>query len=168
MSVLITAGTGTHEIEFNNYLIKPGRVFMLAPGQAHTWELSDDIDGYILFHTKEFYDLNFTYEKVGNYPFFSNLCNTPMIELTKPALKKIQSMFSEIVKEYRNDGLMKFKKLPSMVNILYIELSREYLPKKMIENQNLPYLARVRQLEELINKNFVEIKSPAKYASSCM
>ena len=164
MSVLFTAGNGTHEIEFNNYLIKPGRVFMLGPGQVHTWELSDNIDGYIFFHTKEFYDLNFTYEKVANYPFFSSLGNTPLIVLKKSSLKKIESMFSEIVKEYHHNELMKFKKLFSMVNILYIELSREYLPQKMRDDQNLPYLARVRQLEELINTNFVDIKSPGQYA----
>ncbi|HLK28040.1 MAG TPA: AraC family transcriptional regulator [Puia sp.] len=164
MSVLITAGNGTHEIEFNNYLIKPGRVFMLSPGQVHTWELSENINGYILFHTKEFYDLNFTYEKVENYPFFSSLRNTPLIILKKLPLKKIEPMFKEIVNEYRNNELMKFKKLCSIVNILYIELSREYLPQKMRDDQNLPYLARVRHLEDLINQNFVDIKSPGKYA----
>jgi AraC family transcriptional regulator, transcriptional activator of pobA len=164
MSVLFTGGSGTHEIEFNNYIIKPGSVFMLGPGQVHTWELSHDVDGYIFFHTKEFYDLNFTYERVDNYPFFCSLHNTPLIVLKKAALKKIESMFREIVKEYHHTELMKFKKLPSMVNILYIELSREYLPQKMRDDQNLPYLARVRQLEDLINKNFVDIKSPGKYA----
>jgi len=164
MSVLFTAGTGTHKIEFNNYLIKPGRVFMLSPGQAHTWELSDDIDGYIFFHTKEFFELNVTNEKVSDYPFFSSLNNTPLIVLKKSSLKKIESIFSEIVKEYHHNELMKFKKLFSLVNILYIDLSREYLPKKMRDDQNLPYLARVRQLEELINKNFVDIKSPGQYA----
>lgn len=164
MSVLFTAGTGTHEIEFNHYLIKPGSVFMLGPGQVHTWELSDDIDGYVFFHTKEFYDLNFTYEKVDHYPFFCSLHNTPLIVLKKAALKIIKSMFSEIVNEYHHTKLMKFSKLPSMVNILYIELSREYLPQKLRDDQNLPYLAKVRQLEDLINKNFVDIKSPGKYA----
>ena len=73
-------------------------------------------------------------------------------------------MFRDIVKEYQHNELMKFKKLASLVNILYIELSREYLPQKMRDDQNLPYLARVRQLEGLINKNFVDIKSPGKYA----
>lgn len=164
MSVLITAGSGTHEIEFNNYLIKPGRVFMLSPGQTHTWELSDDIDGYVFFHTKEFYDLNFTYEKVANYPFFCSLGNTPLIVLKKSSLKKTESMFREIVEEYHQNELMKFKKIFSLVNILYIDLSREYLPQKMRDDQNLPYLARVRQLEDLINKNFVDIKSPGQYA----
>lgn len=164
MSVLITAGSGTHEIEFINYLVKPGSVFMLAPGKVHTWELSDDIDGYVFFHTKEFYDLNFTYEKVADYPFFCSLGNTPLIVLKKTSLKIIESRFSEIVKEYHYNELMKFKKIFSTVNILYIELSREYLPKRMRDDQNLPYLARVQQLEDLINKNFVDIKSPGQYA----
>lgn len=164
MSVLITAGNGTHEIEFNNYIVKPGSVFMLGPGQVHTWELSDDTDGYVFFHSKEFYDLNFTYEKVENYPFFCSLGNTPLIVLKNAVLKKIGAMFREIVKEYHLTELMKFKKLASLVNILYIELSREYLPQKLRDNQNLNYLARVRQLEDLINKNFVDIKSPGKYA----
>lgn len=164
MSVLFTAGSGTHEIEFYNYPIKPGSVFLLGPGKVHAWELSDDIDGYIFFHTKEFYDLNFTYEKVAGYPFFSSLGNTPLIVLKKSSFKKIESMFSEIVREYRHNELMKFKKIFSLVNILYIELSREYLPQKMRADQNLPYLARVQQLEDLINKNFVNIKSPGEYA----
>ena len=137
---------------------------MLGPGQVHSWDLSGDIDGYIFFHTKEFYDLNFTYEKVDDYPFFCSLHNTPLIALKKTALEKIESMFRDIVKEYQHNELMKFKKLASLVNILYIELSREYLPQKMRDDQNLPYLARVRQLEGLINKNFVDIKSPGKYA----
>ncbi len=164
MGLLFSAGSGTHDIEFNHYVIAPGRVFMLGPGKVHTWDLSDDIDGYIFFHTKEFYDLSFTYEKVENYPFFSSLRNSPLITLKKSARKKIEPIFKEIVEEYRGNELMKFKKLSSLLNILYIELSREYLPEKMRAKQNLPYLAKVQQLENLIDKNFVDVKSPGKYA----
>ena len=70
VGIIFTRGSGTHQIEFNNYDIKPGYVFMLAPGEVHDWKLSRDIEGFIFFHTKEFFDLNFTYEKVDNYPFF--------------------------------------------------------------------------------------------------
>ncbi len=164
MGILITAGSGTHVIEFNSYVITPGNVFMMGPGKVHTWQLSDDIDGYLFFHTKEFYDVNFTYEKVESYPFFSSLRNTPLITLKKSAQKRIEPMFKEIVEEYRQEGLMKFRKLSSLLNVLYIELSREYIPQKMRDEQNLPYLAKVQHLEELIDKNFLDIKSPAKYA----
>src|SRR5579872_4251779 len=75
VSVLFTKGSGVHEIDFNRYDIVPGSVFMLSPGQVHTWTLSKDIDGYIVFHDKEFYNLNFTREKIENYPFFSTTEN---------------------------------------------------------------------------------------------
>ena len=54
--VLFTKGHGTHEIDFNKYDIKSGAVFMMTPGQMHNWNLSKDIDGYVFFHTKNFYD----------------------------------------------------------------------------------------------------------------
>ncbi len=61
----------------------PDHVFMIAPGEVHDWNLSKDIDGYIFFHTKEYFDLNFTYEKVDNYPFYCCLRNNPLIFLNR-------------------------------------------------------------------------------------
>jgi AraC family transcriptional regulator, transcriptional activator of pobA len=33
VSVLFTRGGGTHEIEFNKYDVRPGKVFMIAPAR---------------------------------------------------------------------------------------------------------------------------------------
>ena len=35
LTILFTKGSGRHEIDFNSYEIKPGAVFLLAPGQTH-------------------------------------------------------------------------------------------------------------------------------------
>jgi AraC family transcriptional regulator, transcriptional activator of pobA len=164
VSVLFTCGSGTHEIEFNKYDVRPGKVFMIAPGQVHNWQFSRDINGYIFFHTKEFFDLNFTYEKVENFPFFSSLRNCPEIVLKKPLFKKIKEMYREITGEYHQDQLMKFQKIVSLVNVLYITLAREYIPPTVRESQDLNYLTRLKKLEGLIDKNFRIIKSPEKYA----
>jgi AraC family transcriptional activator of pobA len=164
VSVLFTRGSGTHEIEFNKYDVQPGKVFMMAPGQVHNWQFSNDIDGYIFFHTKEFFDLNFTYEKIENYPFFSSLRNCPEIVLKKTPFKKIEEIYREITEEYHQDQLMKFQKIVSLVNVLYITLSREYIPQTVRESQDLNYLTRLKKLEGLIDKNFRIIKSPEEYA----
>lgn len=42
MSVLFKKGSGIHEIDFNAYAIVPGSVFVLFPGQAHTWKVSKE------------------------------------------------------------------------------------------------------------------------------
>jgi AraC family transcriptional regulator, transcriptional activator of pobA len=164
LSVLFTRGSGTHEIEFDRFDIKPGRIFMLSPGKVHTWQLSKDIDGYILFHTREFYDFNFTYDKVENYPFFSSLRNSPLIALNRTDLKKLEPVFKEVVEEYRENELMKFQKIGSLMNVLYIELARKYLPQQLREKRNLNFLAKVKKFEDLVDSNFKTVKSPKEYA----
>jgi AraC family transcriptional activator of pobA len=164
MGMLFTKGSGTHQIEFNNYKVRPGYVFMIAPGEVHDWKLSKDIDGYIFFHTKEFFNLNFTFEKVENYPFYCCLRNHPLITLRKGSRRKIDTMFSEIVDEYKHYELLKFQRLSSLINVLYIALSRLYLPDKILQTSNFHYLGKLKQLEELIDKRFKECKHPRDYA----
>jgi AraC family transcriptional regulator, transcriptional activator of pobA len=164
MSVLFTKGSGIHEIDFKAYDIVPGSVFMLFPGQVHSWEVSKDIDGYIFFHDKEFYNLNFTREKVENYPFFSSTENAPLIILTGGEVPGIEISFREIVTEYRNRQLMGFQKICSLLNVLYIDLSRAYLPVAQRAKQNETQLMQVRRLEILVENNFRSIKYPRQYA----
>jgi AraC family transcriptional regulator, transcriptional activator of pobA len=164
VGMLFTKGSGTHQIDFNNYAIKPGYVFMLAPGEVHDWKLSADIEGYIFFHTKEFFDLNFTYEKVDNYPFYCCLRNNPLIVLKNKSQEEIKKIFSEIVDEYKHSELLKFQKLSSLLNVLYISLSRIYLPGKIHQSKNLYYLGKLKELDQLIDKHFKQHKSPKDYA----
>lgn len=137
---------------------------MLSPGQVHTWKLSKDIDGYIVFHDKEFYNLNFTREKVENYPFFSSTENTPLIILPEGELSNIVMSFRAIVTEYRNLELMAYQKICSLLTVLYIDLSRAYLPLAQRAKQNETRLAQVRRLEILVENNFRTIKYPWQYA----
>jgi AraC family transcriptional activator of pobA len=164
MSLLFTAGSGTHIVEFVKYKIEPGVVFMLGPGKVHTYELSDDIDGIIFFHTREFFDLNFTFDKVDQYPFFSSVRNSPLIVLPKPSTEKIEGLFNDIVGEYEGRNFMRLKIICSYIHLLYFALTRAYLPEKLMDSQNLRYLSKVQQLEDLIDKNFRTIKSVQSFA----
>ena len=164
MSVLFTKGSGIHEIDFKVYDIVPGSVFVLFPGQVHTWKVSKDIDGYIFFHDKEFYNLNFTREKVENYPFFSSTENTPLIILKDGEVSGIEISFREIVTEYRIRQLMGFQKICALLNVLYIDLSRAYLPVAQRAKQNETQLMQVRRLEILVENKFRSIKYPRQYA----
>ena len=162
--MLFTSGSGIHQIEFNNYDIKPGSVFMIAPGEVHDWNLSKDVDGYIFFHTKEYFDLNFTYEKVDNYPFYCSLRNNPCILLNNKSRKKVEEIFKEINDEYGRNELFKFQKITSLLNVLYISLSRIYLPDRILQSTHLNYLAKLKQIDQLIEKHFKEYKYPKDYA----
>ena len=161
--VFFTAGKGSHEIDFNTYPIKPGSVFVMNPGQMHNWKFSDDIDGYVFFHSRQFYDEGFTKESIQDYPFFSSLHNPPLVQLKKSSLPNMKLLFEEIVSEYKSGEFLRFEKLHALMTLVYIELTRQYELVKVPENEN--YLARVRMLEELIDMNFKTKKYPYEYAA---
>lgn len=161
--LLFTKGHGVHYVDFNKYLIKPGTVFMMGPGQVHSWELSDDIDGYVFFHSKAFYDEGYTNEKITNYPFFTSIQNQPLVVIKKSTLISIEDLFKKILEEYKQDKLLRFNKLHALVNILYVELTRIYNTGTNVENKK--YLNTVRKFESLVDNNFKEMKFPVEYAS---
>jgi AraC-like DNA-binding protein len=166
LSVLFTRGNGIHEVDFQTFDIRPGYIFLLSPGQVHHWKVSEDIDGYIIFHKKEFYDLNFTYERIEHFPFFGNCQNAPLIQLRKEQAIALTVQFRLIVDEYKSKYLMHFQKICSMLNVLYIDLARIYLPGKRINKHREIQLAHIRRLNALIDNNFKDIKSPANYAKN--
>jgi AraC family transcriptional activator of pobA len=161
--VLFTSGSGTHEVDFQSYPVKPGALFLLRPGQMHNWNLSKDSDGYLFFHTRHFYDEGYTLEKINNYPFYSSLHNPRMILLKNKSYLKIRELLKEINEEYQKNELLKFQKLHTLVNLVYIETSRLYKPSAKMGTEN--YLLKVRHFEDLIDKNFKEIKTAGEYAA---
>ena len=60
--------------------------------------------------------------------------------------------------------MYKPQKLYKLVNLVYIELIRVYIPFHIRVEQNHNYLGKVRRLEELIDANFRTAKLPGEYA----
>ena len=45
--ILMTAGTGTHQVDFTTYKISKNQMFILKPGQVHSWKLQN-IKGFVV------------------------------------------------------------------------------------------------------------------------
>jgi AraC family transcriptional activator of pobA len=46
--MIVTGGSGHHQIDFKNHKISPGQIYIMKPGQMHSWILSKGIKGYIV------------------------------------------------------------------------------------------------------------------------
>jgi len=161
--VIVTKGSGKHEIDFNSYDVKPGSVFVLNPGQTHKWLLSSDIQGFVFFHSSEFYDQGFTIERIQNYPFYNSLFNLPLILFKqKENFNKVLLFFEEILTEYNQNKPLKLERIHALVTLVYIELTRVYKPTLMPKNAH--YLNQVSKLIDLINKHYKKHKFPHEYA----
>lgn len=165
LCVLFTEGTGTHEIDFNSYTIKPGMVFFLKPGQTHFWKFKTAPEGFIFFHSQEFYELKFLEHTLFSFPFFYSYQNPPVVELDSQKNYELQLKFLEVYKEYSQRNLLRELKIVNLLNNIYIELTRIYtlnIDLEKLSSSNYPNI--LATLENLINTNFYNEKFPKFYA----
>ncbi len=160
--VFFTKGSGLHAVDFTPYEIKPGTVYLLKPGQVHSWQLSEDIDGYIIFYSKEIYNLYFGKKKIEDYPFFNSSENTPEIVLNSLQINKITTYFNLLSEESRQNGLMKSDKLLNLIDLIHLELAGIYMTAGNHEMH--PYHLKIKILENLMAEHYKQHKLPSFYA----
>lgn len=80
--------------------------FFCHLGQIHSWELSDDTDGYIFFFSQEYYNMHYVNQKLKNFPFFSSVSFPRKLQLDNQNLQKIDSLFTELQEESLEENLM--------------------------------------------------------------
>lgn len=162
--LLITHGSGTHLIDFKSYEVKPGTIFFLSPGQVHHWHLSEDVNGYIIFFTKEYLLVDFNFNKLPRLPFFYTHINSPYMEVKEEDYAGLLFLFRKIAEEYLERKKFFHDMIRLNLKMLLIDLERKYTGKKAMPQLMKFQENQIYRLELLIDENFKEHKSIAFYA----
>ncbi len=165
LCVIFSKGSGVHEVDFNRYIVAPGAVYFLRPGQTHYWKFDTQPEGYIFFHTKDFYETFFSISKLEQFPFYFSHKNTPSLNLSLSATIAIASKFKSLNDEYHKNLPYKKQKLSSLVNMIYIDLARYYSTIESDRyNISSTYITILRALEKTIEIHYKTQKSAKFYA----
>lgn len=162
--VYVNKGSGSHTIDFDTYSMLPGSFFFISPGQVHSWELSEDIDGYILFFSADYYMLYFSQKNLYNYPFFHTIHNKPYLYLENLAAKRIEKLFEDIHDEFTSENFGNDDIIRDFLDILLIQSARMYRIGQEDKESNSLQRRQLRLLETLVDKYYKEIKAVADYA----
>lgn len=160
--VLFTKGSGFHTVDFDTFEIQPNSLFVLKPGQVHSWQLSEDIGGYIAFYSQEVYNVYFGKKQIDDYSFFRNLKNSPEMILNEFQTKEISNYFDLILEENNRNEFKKIDKLLNLLDVIHIELARIYESQQ--EHNLHSYHIKIQELEQLVNQYFKSEKLPSFYA----
>lgn len=162
--LLISAGTGTHTIDFKYYPVKPGSVFFLSPGQVHSWQLSTDTNGHILFFKGSFYSALFTQRKLMSFSFFHSNHAVPVMEIESDKVKELTFYFERIDQEITDPGWSSITQLASYTDLLLTNCYRYYLEKNLNSSASTMQLDLFQKIEVLIDSNFLENREVSFYA----
>jgi AraC-like DNA-binding protein len=152
--LLFTAGSGTHAIDIQSYSVEAGAFFFLAPGQVHSWQLSEDCEGHILFFSTEFYSFGFPSKNLLHYPFFSASEMPSRLLLPAKQQVDVERLFEAMEAEILNPASSKKEMLRSYLEILLITLSRIYESAYGLKTENRPSQNRQKALESAIETHF--------------
>lgn len=162
LMLYVTGGKGKHQIDFEDFEVSKGRFFFIKPGQMHCWDLSEDIAGYVFFHSKDFYDNYFNSHTINNFHLFKNYQTKPFVDLEGQSAIFMETLLGQLEKEYTHNEPMRLSKVHSIIHLIYIEISRIY--KGALKPITSKYLDKLNQFEELIELNYSTLKFPRDYA----
>jgi AraC-like DNA-binding protein len=138
-------------------------MFFIQPGQIHHWNLSDDIDGFVVFYSQEMYNLYFRQKTIESYPFYYALGNSPEMIFDAKELKAIVSYFYNMLEEYQGNKMLKQDKIINLLDSIHIEIARKYNEQYVLEMH--PYNVKIKNFSVLLEKFFLTEKTPSFYAS---
>ena len=165
LCVLFTEGIGKHEIDFNSYQVNPGKVFFLKPGQTHSWQFDTKPEGFIFFHSQEFYEIKFLDHTLHSFPFYYSNQNPPFLELSPLKMDVLKLKFEEVYAEYQQQNLLRELKIINLINSIYIDLTRAYTADVNLEKLvSTSYSMILENLENLIHQHFYKEKLPKFYS----
>ncbi len=163
--IYIAQGSGTHDIDYCRYYVKPKQMFFMNDGQVHDWSFSDDTIGYTLFFKKEFYEVIEKKLSLPALPFFNlNSNNIPYVVFSDEQSVILEQFFEMILKEFKEAKLYNESVIKLILKMILINSLRIY---ENCNPQNASSLnfTKIHKFETLIDQNYKSIKSVKDYAS---
>jgi AraC-like DNA-binding protein len=152
--LFITQGSGTHTIDFKEYKVAPQMVFFMTPGQVHSWNLSDDTDGYVVFFTSEYYHQEFPQKKLYHYPFFNALLHQPYLPITPEEQAALTFVIGQMQEESARPELMQTDMLLLYLEMLLIRLNRIFQSQDPAVPATGGVTGQLQHLENLIDQHY--------------
>lgn len=159
--ILVTGGSGSHDIDFTTYTLQPNRLFLIAPGQVHAWNELNHVKGFVLLFTDNFVALSKGRKLLANWPLFragqSCSVDIPATESGK-WIEHFEAMEAEIKlsDDFTRDAIF------YAIGNLLVRASRQY---EVANKRSSPSQDLLFQFQELIETNFATLKTPKEYAT---
>ena len=164
----VTAGTGTHDVDFQRYDVRPGTWWFLSPGQAHHLVMDGPHEGWVVSFGADFFGVSETSREVlVNSGLFNNLLNFKPFELKNPTvagqlenpLRAMREEFSQPKAPLHADLLR------SWLTIFLIEATRAFADQLAGPQETSRTVCLVRQFQDLVEREFQTHPKVADYAA---
>jgi len=159
--VLFLSGAGKHEIDFKQYSISRGQVYVMGPGQVHSWMFEGDMKGYIVnFDIDYFKSLLLQSDYVESLAMFSSL-NEGVFTLDELQLREIMGLMSQLIELNEKPIVSDLNR--SLLLYILLKLDQAYAPN--FPSKTVDYhLVLIKNFIALVDQHYKDLHLPKEYA----
>lgn len=163
----VTAGTGTHDVDFQRYAVQPGTWWFLAPGQAHHLVMDDPHEGWVLSFAADFFGVSeVSREALVNGGLFNNLLNFKPFEIRNAEVgARLENHLQRMQEEFNGQAAMKDEMLRGWLTIFLIEAARAFADQLAGPHEPSRTVCLVRQFQDLVEREYQNHPKVSDYAA---
>jgi len=120
----VTAGSGTHYLDFVGNEIRPNSLHFVRPGQVHYWDIEEEIKGFVIVFESDFLLEKSDQQLLEQLKFFQTINGVSVLYPSTPDVAWFQNMFERLLQEYSQARFAHTFALSSWLRILLIEAQR--------------------------------------------
>ena len=163
--VLFTEGSGTHQIDFQRFEVKPFQIYFMVPGQVHSWDFQEPLEGYVINFSPSFFSsflLNSNF--LNEFPFFSGSVSDQVLQLPDSLHNTISCLFENIIDEGLVNKLMGVDMVRVLLLNIFISISRT-LSAEGTDDRTSYNDTLIKNFKKLIEQNYKALRLPKEYAA---
>lgn len=112
-----------------SYALDEGTIFFSASGNVQSWEIREDLTGFVMFFSSEFLSSSVLNSRIlENFPFFGVDSNIA-IKLNSKQFTKLSNIYNEILEEISGDYSGKWEIIHSLLLLIMHQSSKIYYSK---------------------------------------
>lgn len=162
--LFITEGSGIHTIDFANYTIEKGDLYILAPGQVHKWLFHPSTKGYVINFTADFFaSFLIRNDYLKDFSFFIGNGNNSRIKQNS-FFNFIERSFIKIDNEYHDKERGSLDLIRLYLLTLFHELEKGLGQQNEALFQNKVHIELLKHFDKYIEQYYIEKRLPKDYA----
>jgi AraC family transcriptional activator of pobA len=124
--VFFTEGAGYHTIDFQQFVVEPGQIYFMTPGQVHSWSFEGEINGWVVnFPGELFHPLADHGQYLEQFHFFRGIAADSVINLGSAARQAANELLQKVAAETSGPALYSTDMIRAWLVALFITVSRE-------------------------------------------
>jgi AraC family transcriptional regulator, transcriptional activator of pobA len=163
--VFFTKGSGNHSIDFNQFTVKPSQIYFMVPGQVHTWNFGDEVDGYLVNFSEEFFhSFLLKPDYLEQFFFLRGVTEKSVVSISDSTTIKITALFEEMTVASEREIPLRQDLIRLLLLQIFIEIEHS---DELADHRNRVdrHNTMLKNFRDLVENNFAKIKLPREYAT---